>query len=357
MTNLEKTILATVAYYDIFDYPLTGFELWRYLIRGEDLSEDATETNLSSASSNKSIPTSYNSYEAEAGSPHQIFATAGDMFKALHESEFLRDRISHNFGFYFLSGRNEIVEKRLWRKKLADQKWKKLKRVFKALTLVPFVRGIFLSGSLAMENSKNDSDVDIIVVAKHGRIWTVRTLMTMLTFFLGVRRYGNKTKDRICLNHYITDESLRIPFESLYNAESYVHLINVYVEDEKVFRRFQEENSWLQKYIVNYKVAELRSARAISRSKILSLVSGVFEFMLAGICGNFLEEIFSRIESGRIRRDSLYTKAGGRITIDDTQLEFHPDSHEYFIIPEFNRRMEKLGFSDFANQRDSGLNK
>lgn len=325
MTGIEKNILATVSYYDIFDYPLTGFELWRYLIRGGDLA---------------------------ATGPVE----AGDMFEALRDSEFLKDKVSHRFGFYFLAGREEIAEIRLKRKKLADGKWRKIRRIFSILALVPYVRGIFVSGSLAMENSKEDSDVDIIVVAKHGRIWTVRTFMTLLTFLLGVRRYGNKTKDRICLNHYITDKSLRIPFESLYNAQSYAHLLNVYKEDADMFRRFQENNSWLGKYIANYKASELHSVRAIKRNSLVLFAARIFEFVSSGAIGNAAENIFFNIESRRIRRDPLYEKTGGRITIDDKQLEFHPDSHEYFIIPEFNRRMEEIGLAEFAGQKDSGLN-
>lgn len=325
MTPLEKTILATLVYYDIFDYPLTGFEIWRHLIRSKDFEDESMES--------------------------------GKVFEALHESAILKDCTGHRFGFYYLKGRERIVEKRLWRKKLADQKWKKLKRVFRILSLVPYVRGIFVSGSLAMENSKDDSDVDIIVVAQHGRIWTVRTLMTALTFILGVRRHGEKTKDRICLNHYITDRSLRIPFESLYNAESYVHLLNVYLEDEDIFRRFEEENNWLKNYVVNHDVTELHSVRAVHRLKIFSILARIFEYLLSRASGDKLEKIFSRVESERIQKDPLYHKAGGRITIDDTQLEFHPDSHEHFIIPEFNRRVTERGLAEFANQIDSGLNK
>jgi len=59
--------------------------------------------------------------------------------------------------------------------------------------------------------------------------------------------------------------------------------------------------------------------------------------------------------SNKIKKDPLYEKRGGRITINNNQLEFHPDSHEANIIPEFNRRMEKLGLFEFANQKDSGL--
>lgn len=325
MTNLEKAILATLSYYDIFDYPLTGFEIWKYCMRAN-------------------------------GHEMQNFG-AGDLFTALDGSGALRERISQKYGFYFLRGRDEIVEKRLWRRKLADRKWKKAIKIFRILSAVPFVRAIFVSGSLAMENSKNDSDIDVIIVAKYGRIWTVRTFMTMLTFILGVRRHGDKTKDRICLNHYITDKSLRISFESLYNAQSYAHLVNVYGEDGRIFKEFQEENRWIGKYILNYGFSELESVRTVRKNRTALFMSKFFGSILSGKPGDWMEKFLSGIESGRIRKDPLCGKAGGRITVDDTQLEFHPDSHEYSVIPQFNRRMEEMGFSEFANQQDSGLNR
>ncbi|MDD3190883.1 MAG: hypothetical protein PHI66_04320 [Candidatus Pacebacteria bacterium] len=324
MTPLEKSILATVSYYDIFDYPLTGFEIWRYLVLSEEFKNDKF--------------------------------TAGDLFEAINDGGELKNKISQKHGFYFFAGREEIVEKRLWRKKLADEKWKKMKKVFELVVLVPFVRGIFISGSLAMENSKTDSDIDIIVVAKHGRIWTVRTLMTVLTTIFGVRRHGNKTEDRICLNHYITDESLRIPFESLYNAESYIHLTNLYNGDKNIFRLFQEGNGWIGNYLINYKISKLGSVRSLDKNRFFVSVSKIFEMFLSGFLGNNAEKIFASVESRRIRRDILYEKSGGRITIDESQLEFHPDSHENFIIPEFNRRMRGAGIMEFAHQKDSGLN-
>ena len=208
-----------------------------------------------------------------------------------------------------------------------------------------------------MENSKEDSDADIIVVARAGRIWTVRTLMTFATAILGVRRHGDKTRDRICLNHYITDKSLRIPFPSLYNAQSYAHLLSAYREDDGIFRRFQEQNSWLGGYLSNFGPSELRSARASSRPRGLVFLSRIGELMLAGRAGDGIERALGALEGRRIRKDPLFRSAGGRITIDEMQLEFHPDSHERFVIPEFNRRMEDLGLGEFASQRDSGLNR
>lgn len=323
MDKIEESILATLHYYDIFDYPLTSFEIWMYLV-----------------SSNR----------------NQFKISVGDVVESLFKSETLGAKISQRDGFYFLFGRADIVDLRLKRKKLADQKWKKARKIFRLLEVVPFMKAIFVSGSLAMENSKDDSDIDVIVVAKKSRIWTVRTLLTLLTFALGVRRHGGKTKDRICLNHYITDASLEIPFVSLYNAESYVHLVNVYRDDNKVFRAFQKENMWIRKFVCNFDISQLGSTRSMRRSSVLRIFRQIIEFFLAGRSGDLFEKLFESLESRHIKNDPLYQKAGGRVTIDENQLEFHPDSHEQYIIPEFNSRMERLGFMDFAGQKDSGLN-
>lgn len=356
--NLEKQILATIVYYDIFNYPLTAFEIFLYLIND-----------------NRKLG------NWEIGNKKELSSEASELSSflfLLENSEYLKKYISQKFGFYFLKSREnanglrgpetgtmeptytppgDIVQQRLDRKKLADQKWKKIRKIFWIMQIAPFVKMVLVSGSLALGNSRKESDADLIIMAKKGRIWTVRTFVTLLTSVLGVRRHKNKTKDKICLNHYITDKSLRIPFKSLYNAQSYVHIINVYdsEKDKKMFERFQKENRWIKEYAGNYEFSKLESFRSIKRSKALGLFSRFFEIILAGKTGDFFERKMSKIQSYKIKKDILYKKKGGRITISNDQLEFHPDSHEGYIIPEFNRRMEELGLFEFANQKDSGL--
>ena len=225
------------------------------------------------------------------------------------------------------------------------------------MQITPFMKMVLVSGSLALGNSKDESDIDLIIVAKKKRIWIVRTFVTLLTSILGVRRYKNKTKNKICLNHYITDKSLKIPFESIYNAQSYLHLINIYdsKKDKELFRKFQEENGWIKKYAENYELSELGGFRSVKRNKILSFISKIFEFIFSGKAGDIIENKLSVIQSNKIKKDKLYKKSGGRITINDDQLEFHPDSHEANIIPEFNRRMKELELFEFGEQKDSGL--
>ena len=356
--KLERSILATIVYYDILDYPLTNFEVFLYLTNG-DYGENTMGTGqrlVSTVDDKNDVQNDIeNAADGGVGKSRYSLSAVAEL---LSGSEYLKEYIDQKLGFYFLHGREEIVDQRLDKKKIADQKWKKTRKIFRLMQVVPFLEGIFISGSLALGNSRKDSDIDLIVIAKNGRIWTTRTFVTILTFLVGARRHGAVTKDMICLNHYITDKSLKIPFESLYNAQSYIHLINLYDsgEDRKLFSKFQIENKWMGKYIKNYSLSE-PGFRSVKRSRILSLISRIFESILSGPMGNALEKKLSELQSKRIKSDPLYRKVGGRITIGDDQLEFHPDSHEGYIIPEFNKRMKKLGLFEFANQKDSGLNK
>jgi len=399
-THLEKQILATVIYYNILDYPLTGFEVFLYLVKNCHC-EGATATEaipqLCANNLNTGLPRNVLSDDRQ-NIPRNDSIYITEVIDLLNSSEYLKKYLREKLGFYylkkrektviaresqrpkqsrnytqetlntglprrFLSGnrqeapRNDIIHQRLNRKKLADQKWKKIKKIFWIMQITPFMKMVLVSGSLALGNSRKESDVDLIITAKKGRIWMVRTFVTLLTSVLGVRRYKNKTENKICLNHYITDKSLRIPFESLYNAQSYLHLINVYNDkkDKELFKKFQEENKWIRKYVSNYELAELGGFRSIKRSKMLNSISKFSEFILAGKMWNYLENVLSKIQSNKIRKDPLYEKGGGRITINNDQLEFHPNSHEANIIPEFNRRMKELDIYEFANQKDSGL--
>ena len=36
--EISKNILATVAYYDVFSYPLTSFEIWKRAVTGKPVS-------------------------------------------------------------------------------------------------------------------------------------------------------------------------------------------------------------------------------------------------------------------------------------------------------------------------------
>jgi predicted nucleotidyltransferase len=327
MENLEKSIIATICYYDTLDYPLTGFEIYKYLTNPSRIMNRELIANVS----------------------------FNNILNVLENSSELKKIIQEKNGFYFLQDREKILSQRIKRQKLADQKWKKARKIIWLLQIIPYLRMIAVSGSLALGNTRKSSDIDILIVTKAGRIWTCRTLITILITILGKKHHKGKTRDRICLNHYITSKSLRIPFESLYNAQTYARLVNVY-ENNLFFQQFQKENLWVKNYLVFWLNAKAGNLRMIKENKIFISFAKFSEVVLDNRAGNQIENILGKWQEKRIKADPLFKKPGGRITADKNQLEFHPESHEVRIVKNFNQKMRDLGLSELANQKDSGLN-
>ena len=207
--NLDKKILSTVCYYDVFDYPLTSFEIYKHIVEIKSDNERREDESISIA----------------------------DVWERMRESGLGRF-IERKNGMYFLRGREDLVGQRIERDKISVAKIKKLRKVVYFLRLVPFVRMIAVTGRLAMKNAKMDSDWDVLVAVKGGRIWMGRTLITLVCHCLGKRRHHNKTKDRVCLNYFITADSLEIRNKDLFSANEYFFCIPIF-DAGKYFKKFQ----------------------------------------------------------------------------------------------------------------------
>lgn len=331
---LEKSILATIAYYDVLNYPLTGFEVFKYLISPSHIiAQSKPEQSLISE------PLKQSSF--------------------LKIQKTLRNKSLNNFveeknGFYFLKGKNKLLNIRIERQKISDQKWKKARKIIKWLWLIPFLKAVFVSGSLALDNTKEQSDIDLLIIAKHKRIWTVRFLITSFLHIIGKRRYGKKTADRICLNHYITDESLKIDFPSLYNAQTYAHLVLVLKSEKDVYKKFRQANKWINDYVVSYVEQESDDQRLIKERRLLKGFAKLQEIILNTFLGGFLEKLLGFFQKLIIKRHSQKHKKEGRVIADEFQLEFHPASPEANVLETYNQNILKLGLG-IKKEKDSGL--
>lgn len=373
MTGLDKSILSTIVYYDVLGMPLTGFEVWKYLVNSEEKEGSQKPLGTAEAGSKEK--------QESQGIAMRAWTDVGDFFSPVKsppsmrgekkrgvalediistlDSDELRRYISQKNGFYFLKGRDNLYGQRIKRKKISDQKWKKVRRIVKWFQAIPYIKMAAISGSLAQNNAKPESDFDLLVVAKKGRIWTARALVTLAAAMLGVRRHGPKTKDRICLNHYITDESLEIKFRSLYNAQTYAHLVCIEADSRgfstRMYADFQRANLWIKNYLYFYPLAKNQNQRFIESSQFLKFFGKFGESLLDGGAGNQLEKFFRKIQLDHIEKHPLRHKKGGRIVADDLQLEFHPDSPEKEILEKYNKKMIQLGFPELGQEKDSGL--
>ena len=333
--NIEKSILATIVYYDCLTMTLTTFEVWSRLIR--PLSERPISYKLN--------PKSF---------------SLSDVVFSLEESTYLKGYIAQKNGFWFLKGREKLISTRIEAMKESEEKLKRLFLWRWVFLLTPFVKGAFVSGSVAGGWVREESDIDILVVVKGGRIWTARLFLTLFMSILGIRRHGNLIANQICLNHYINENSLEIPLKSLYNAHTYINLIPL-VDRAGTFKRFFKKNSWIQRYFWqketlgnrNEYIYQFPARQFLERFALLD--RGLDEVVCSGFLGDLFERGAKVIQLYLIRRNPLTGKVGGRVQADDSQLEFHPESKEKIILSRYNKKLQQLGLTEFYPEKDSGL--
>ncbi len=140
LPELHRAILLTVLCSDLFDYPLTDKELYRYLV--------------------VACP-EYTDFDR---------ALAGLMGRHLARTENL----------ITLPGREHLVEVRRQRQLAVEQGWVQAGRYARWLAFVPFVRMVAVCGSQAAGNASPDSDVDFFLVTAPRRLWTVQVCSMLL---------------------------------------------------------------------------------------------------------------------------------------------------------------------------------
>ena len=258
--------------------------------------------------------------------------------------------------FYFLPGREHLIPFRLKKEKIARDKWRRVLWIVSRLRIIPYIRLVLASGSLAINNTSELSDLDVMIVTKHGRIWLTRLFIYILLSLLGVRRknFEKIAPDKFCANHYITDESLEIPYHSIYNAQTYVNLIPIYARDHDLFKKFREKNNWVSYFVYNW--TNLNSNNKKLTLGFVGMIASVGEHLLNNRFGDWLEKLARKYQYQRIVKNPMTKQRGGRVVFNDDHLEFHPNSIEQEIITKHNERLVGLGLSNFAHEKNSGLN-
>ncbi|MFA5871813.1 MAG: hypothetical protein WC858_03735 [Parcubacteria group bacterium] len=321
-SQVTKNILNTIIFYDILDYPLTSFEIWKYLIVATGDAKEDSRCSLEEISR-----------EINSGK--------------------LVNHISESLGFYFLKGREELVSQRLEHNKHSISKYKIAQKAAKWLRFCPFVRMIALTGSVAMKNTERNSDIDYFVVLEQGRIWTGRLLATALVHLLGMRRHGSKVKDRICLNYFIKSDNLEIKLKDIFGANEYSFIFPIFAysylgaksdEDSRAaFERFSEKNiNWIKKIKPNFGFAELESPKYLPHSRLSKFIQKWLEYLINALGGDIMESWVRKFQVRKIEKNPLTHKRGAYVEYDDKNLIFLPEPQGEKIFIEYMKRLKAL---------------
>lgn len=303
MRELEQSIYDTVRFFDLYDMPVTATQIWQHLI------------------------------VAHSGYKHQ--PSLIDIQHAIAASEELTERVEGKWGYLTLQGRTSLVARKLRRHAIAQEKWKIVKRCAPLLALVPFVRGLAGSGSLAVDNTKHSSDLDIFVIVKDGRIWTVRLLLLLMSALLGRRRtYGEAhAPDMLCLNHYISDKSLIISpeIQNVCMAMQYACLVPIF--NDSLIRKFHQRNTpWLGKFVTSANRPHVLHRYTVQLNRVLMIVKEEVEQLLLEPLGDQIEHLAELLQRYVISR---HRSPRGRIVLAYHELAFHPDTKVPAMVQAF----------------------
>lgn len=329
-TDLPAALLATLVYHDLLDLPLTAVQGWRYLLRPRGAEEGKAQN------AKRKTPTLWEVEQALG-----VLQAGG--------------QVETRDGFFFFPGRGHLVDEWIEKHARSQLKWRRLRRIVRWWPLLPFLRGVAGTGSLAFDNAKVSSDLDVLVVAEQNRVWTVRFLLTVLLDLLRLRRRPQgPTRDRVCLNHYLSLDALEFPYRSLYTAMEYARLVPLLGED--VCRRFRDANRpWMEGYLDRVFPDVTLHGKTTRTPPWLRALQRALEWPLAGSIGDVLERLLARHQRARITRGEP-ARVPGRVVATEVRAEFHPHSREAPLLRAFNVRMEALGLAAaFGNQGDSGL--
>ncbi|MFA6455962.1 MAG: hypothetical protein WCW40_04000 [Bacteroidota bacterium] len=204
--NLRDEIIKTVAYFDIFKYPLTAEQIYTFMPKPAESSADV--------------------------------AACADLLadeRTLSKSE----------GFYFLSTAQEnYVEYRFSGERRAKKMLSYARIIAAFIKRVPFTRAIFLTGSLSKNVADDSSDIDFMIVAAPDRLWICKTILTIFrkVFLLGNSKY-------FCTNYYVTENGYSQHHRNLYTAIEVVTTKVLW--NEPAFRQFQLNNNWTKEFLPN----------------------------------------------------------------------------------------------------------
>lgn len=163
--------------------------------------------------------------------------------------------ITNKSGYYFLQGRGGLIYKKLLRKRISVKKIKIAKKSAKLLSFVPGVKMIAVTGSLAMENSSEESDIDLMIITKRGLLWTTRLFVYLTLYLFGVQTRNpgkGQQKDKLCLNIWLDESDLiwSKKDRNIYTAHEIAQIIPI-VNKDKTYELFLIENKWILNFWPN----------------------------------------------------------------------------------------------------------
>lgn len=117
-----------------------------------------------------------------------------------------------------------------------------------AISKIPSVEAIFLTGSLAINSLKKDADIDLMIITLPHTLWLTRALIFIQLKMQKLIRKPDNFKDKICPNIFLDTNHLEITNRNLYTAHEVLQAKCLF-DRGVVEKTWLQKNSWTKKYL------------------------------------------------------------------------------------------------------------
>lgn len=309
---VRQSILKTLHYFDLVQFPLTKEELFAYLWQPSDVD-------------------------------------FGDFLTVLADLE-QQKAIEQKCGYYFLSGNEKSVAWRRERLLVTEKKMRIAMRAAKKIRSVPFLKAIFVCNTVGAEQSVEDSDIDFLIITHPKRIWIVRFLTNFILRLWRLRTYGKRIKNRICLSfyldaHHLSLSNYRIAEDDIHLAYWLYQMLPIY-DPGNLYPKFLQANSWSRKFLPNLEKRPVFTERLIvADSKLGHTWKRIWEKMWGGIYGDIIEKQSRLIQWMKLKSEikNKVNRGDKGVIISDGIIKFHEQDARANYRQEWMKRTQKFG--------------
>ena len=304
VTTREMAIARTVIYASLFDYPLTLEQLHHSLIES-----DQTQTEI---------------------------------LAVCEGSELLRDIIEYRDGFFFPTGRGDLVAERRRREARSDVFLARHRLALRLVCALPFTRLVALSGSVAHRNLEPNGDLDLFIVTRGPRVWTVTVMLLVLTRLLRRRR-------TICANFILADSHLTVDQQDLFTANQVIHLRPV--AGREALDQFRAANPFVARCYPNSGGAPAPAPLVDVPGRALGVIKRLLEAVLS-VPSPLIEAVCRRSYAWHLQRRAGSWRSPDQVRLQSDYLKLHTQSHRHAVLDRFQATVDTLMLMAKPPRRD-----
>lgn len=200
----------------------------------------------------------------------QVEVSLPELREALNELV-REERVFYEQNMYSLENSAQIFLKRKVGADMAAEKMKEARKCAAIIATFPFVRAVFVSGSLSKGYADEKSDIDFFIITSEKRLWICRTLLHLFKKFTFIVNRQHS----FCMNYFIDESQLCLEENNIFTATELATLIPVY--NRNLHKLLLNRNiEWMSDYFPNIELNVGEHNSVLTSPKLKTPVEWLF---------------------------------------------------------------------------------